>query len=406
MSKTIIDKNKINEVLTRGVENIYPNREALEKVLLSGKKIRIYCGFDPSAPSLHIGNAIQINKLAQFQALGHEIIFLIGDFTGMIGDPTDKTAARKKLTRKEVLANSKNYKKQASAFLKFSGGNSAQVKYNSKWHDKMTFKDLIEVSSNFTVQQMIQRDMFQERIKEEKPIYLHEFLYPLAQGYDSVSMDVDLEIGGNDQTFNMLAGRDLMKAIKGKEKFVLTSKLLVDESGKKMGKTEGNIVNLDVDNKNMYGQIMAWPDGVIANGFELCTNLAVDEVVKIREELKADQTNPRDLKMKLAFEIVKIFHGEKKAKEAEEFFVKTVQKKEAPDEIKNYELKITNWKLVDLLVEIKLAVSKGEARRLIEQGGIRVGGEVIKDINKEVEITGDGVLIQRGKRQFVRVIKN
>lgn len=403
--KIIIDKNKINELLTRGVEKIYPNREALENVLLSEKRIRLYCGFDPSAPSLHIGNAIQINKLAQFQALGHEVIFLIGDFTGMIGDPTDKTAARRKLSRQEVLKNSKDFKKQAAAYLKFSGVNAAKVVYNSKWHDKLAFKDLIELASNFTAQQMFARDMFQERIKEERPIYLHEFLYPLAQGYDSVVMDVDLEVGGNDQMFNMMAGRDLMKAIKGKEKFVLTTKLLVDPTGKKMGKTEGNIVDLNTDPINMYGQIMAWPDGLIASGFELCTDISMAEIGEIMKTLKIG-ANPRDLKMKLAYEIVKIYHGEKKAKEAEEYFIKTVQKKETPEEVISKKLEVRSKNIVGLLVDIGLAGSKGEARRLIEQGGIKINGEAVKDINKEVEITVEGVLLQRGKRQFVRVIKN
>jgi len=401
--KIITDKNKIEEVLTRGVENIYPNREALEKVLLSGKKIRLYCGFDPNAPALHIGNAISLMKLGQFQALGHEIIFLIGDFTGMIGDPTDKTAARKKLTRKEVLANAKNYKKQASAYIKFNGANPAEIMYNGKWLDKLSFKDLIEVTSNFTAQQMFARDMFQERIKAEKPIYLHEFLYPVAQAYDSVAMDVDLEVGGNDQTFNMLCGRDLMKAMKNKEKFVLTMKLLVDSSGKKMGKTEGNIVNLDETPENMYGQVMSWSDGVIEAGLELCTNLRLEEIIYMIGQIKKGE-NPRDKKMRLAYEITKINYGEKKAKAAEEFFVKTVQKKEVPEEVVNYNLPIANWKLADLLVEVKLAASKGEVRRLIEQGGIKVDGGAIKDINKEINITEKGVLLQRGKRGFVRVI--
>ncbi|MDD5294375.1 MAG: tyrosine--tRNA ligase, partial [Patescibacteria group bacterium] len=396
MAKVITDRSKIREVLERGVENIYPDKESLEKVLSSGKRIKLYCGFDPSAPSLHIGNAIQLNKLAQFQALGHEVIFLIGDFTGMIGDPTDKAAARKKMTRKEVLANAKNYKKQASAYLSFSGRNKAKIMYNSKWNDKLNFAGLIDLASNFTVQQMIARDMFQDRLKEDKPIYLHEFLYPLAQGYDSVAMDVDLEIGGNDQMFNMLCGRDLMKAIKGKEKFVLTTKLLVDPTGKKMGKTEGNIVNLDENPQDMYGKIMSWPDGVIIPGFELCTKIPMAEVEKIKRELENGKTNPRDFKMKLAYEITKMNWGEKKAEEAQDYFVKTIQKKEAPDEVKSKKLKVKSMNIVDLLVEVELASSKSEARRLIEQGGIKVGEQVISDIGKKIEVTKNGVLIQRG----------
>jgi len=408
MPNIINDKEKIKEVLTRGVENIYPDRETVEKVLTSGKKIRIYCGFDPTATSLHIGNAIQINKLAQLQALGHEIIFLIGDFTGTIGDPTDKTATRKKLTREDVNANSKNYKKQAGVYLKFTGDNPALVLRNSKWLDKISFKDLIEIASNFTVGQMIVRDMFQKRIEEGKPVHLHEFLYPLAQGYDSVAMDVDMEIGGNDQTFNMLCGRDLMKSTMNKEKFVLTTKLLVDDAGKKMGKSEGNIVNLDESPENMYGKIMSWPDGAIINGFEFCTNIPMAEVEKMREELKSGK-NPRDEKMKLAFEITKINHGEKKAEKAQKYFVKTVQKKEVPTDIETIRLPINNYKLIDLLVEVNLANSKGEARRLIEQGGIKIAIDKqelqsIKDVNADVNVTSGSLLIQRGKLKFVRVV--
>lgn len=399
----ITDKARIDEVLSRGVENVYPNREFLAKELASGKRLRIYAGFDPTAPSLHIGNAIQINKLGQLQALGHEIIFLIGDFTATIGDPTDKTATRRKLSREEVVANSKNFKKQAAAYLKFDGDNPAKVMRNSKWLDKISFSDLIELAAHFTVGQMIVRDMFQQRIKEEKPIHLHEFLYPLAQGYDSVAMDVDLELGGNDQTFNMLCGRDLMKSLGMKEKSVLTTKLLVDDTGKKMGKSEGNIVALDEVPENMYGKIMSWPDGAIMNGFELCTNVPLAEIEAMRAELKAG-ANPRDAKMKLAFEVTRINHGEKKAKAAQEHFIKTVQKKELPEDIEVARLPIQNIKLVELLVEVKLAASKSEARRLIEQGGIRVDEKAITDANTDINIVHEGLLLQRGKRQFVRVI--
>ena len=403
MVKIITAKEKINEVLTRGVEKIYPDRGSLEKVLASGKRLRIYCGFDPTAKSLHIGNAIAINKLSQLQSLGHEIIFLIGDFTATIGDPTDKLAARKKLSRAEVLANAKNYKKQASAYLKFIGDNQAKQMYNSKWHDKLTFRDLIEVASNFTVGQLIVRDMFQERMKQDKPIFLHEFLYPLAQGYDSVAMDVDMEVGGNDQTFNMLCGRDLLKATKGKEKFVLTMKLLADDAGKKMGKTEGNVVNLDETPENMYGQVMSWPDGAIVIGMELCTKLPMAEI----ESAKVSMTggaNPRDLKMKLAYAITELVWGEKKAKAAQDYFVRTVQKKEVPTDVKSLKLGVKKLNIIDLLVETKLAVSKGEARRLIEQGGVKIDGEIVRDIKKEVDLSKE-ILVQRGKLQFIKVVQ-
>jgi tyrosyl-tRNA synthetase len=408
MAQVITDKKMVSEILTRGVEKIYPSAQELEKKLLSGDRLRLYCGFDPSAPALHIGNAIAINKLGQFQALGHEVIFLIGDFTGMIGDPTDKKAARKKMTREEVLANAKDYQAQASAYLKFDGDNPAKVLYNSAWNDNLTFKDLIELASNFTVQQMIQRDMFQERLKEEKPIYLHEFFYPLTQGYDSVMMDVDLEVGGNDQLFNMLCGRDLLKAIKDKEKFVLTLKLLSDEGGKKMGKSEGNAVFLNEKPSNTYGQVMSWPDGVIPAAFELCTHVAMSEITKMSKQLHEGKVNPRDLKMKLAYEITKINAGEAAAQTAQDNFIRTIQKKELPEEMAVWEAEKEEYNILDLLAETDLAASKSEARRLVEQGAIKMQSgaslETIEDIKTVIRIDRD-IILQRGKLHFIKVIK-
>jgi len=409
MSQVITDKKQIAELLTRGVEKIYPSYQELEKKLLSGEKIRLYCGYDPTASSLQIGNAVSLNKMAQFQALGHEVIFLIGDFTGLIGDPSDKKSVRQQMTRAEVLANARDYQKQAAAYLKFAGDNPAKLMYNSVWNDKLNFKDLIELASNFTVQQMIQRDMFQERLKEEKPIYLHEFLYPLTQAYDSVAMDVDLEIGGNDQMFNMMCGRDLLKTLKNKEKFVLTVKLLADENGKKMGKSEGNAIFLNESSNNMYGQAMAWPDGVIIPAFELCTGVSGAEVAAMAHDLQKNKINPRDLKMKLAWEITKINHGVQAADEAQESFIQTIQKKEVPADLVSWTAKKDCYNLIDLLVETKLTDSKSEARRLIEQGAIKIkesAGDfsVIKDIKKEVEIKGE-LIIQRGKFHFVKVVR-
>lgn len=405
MAKVITDPKKVDEVLERGVEKIYPGKKELRELLMSGKRLRLYCGFDPSAPSLHVGNAVLINKLSQFQDLGHEVIFLVGDFTGMIGDPTDKKSVRKKMTRQAVSDNAKLYKQQAGIYLNFSGINPAQIKYNSKWLDRITFKDLIELAANFTVQQMIIRDMFQERMKQDKPIYLHEFLYPLAQAYDSVVLDVDVEVGGNDQMFNMMCGRDLQKAINNKDKSVLTMKLLADDKGNKMGKTEGNAVFLNETPENMYGIIMSWVDGLISVGFELCTKVPMSEVKKIKEDLQAG-VNPRDLKMKLAFEITKLVHGEAKAKKAQEQFINTFQKKETPMELKVIKVKVVeNINVIDLLKQSGLVVSNGEARRLISEKAIKIDGEVINDINKEVKITSDGFVLQRGKKQFKKVVK-
>lgn len=406
MTNVITDEKLIDEVLTRGVENIFPSKEELKKVLMSGKRIRLYCGYDPTAKALHLGNAISVNKLGQFQKLGHEIIFLIGDFTGMIGDPTDKNAARKKLTRDEALENSKNYQKQVSGYLKFDGENPAKVMYNSDWSDKINFKDLIELSSNFTVQQMLQRDMFQQRLKEEKPIYLHEFLYPLAQGYDSVAMDVDLEIGGNDQMFNMLCGRDLQKSINNKEKFVLTMKLLADDTGKKMGKTEGNAVNLDETPENMFGQIMAWSDGLINPGFELCTNLTENVVAEIREKMKDSDNNPRDFKLQLAYEITKINHGEDAARSARDYFIKTFSQKEIPEDIPEVRINKEEIKTTEFMVLAGLATSKSDARRKIEQGGVNLERESsleIEIVDRVLNRDDDGKVMKVGKKDFVRI---
>lgn len=397
------DSKLIAEFLNRGVERIYPSREVLEKALRSGTQLTFYGGFDASAPSLHIGNAIQIAKLAQLQALGHKIIFLIGDFTGMIGDPSEKKSARQQLDRATVTANAKVYKKQASAWLSFSGRNPAVVAANSKIYDKMSVEAFIRLAANFTVQQMMVRDMFQERLKEEKPIYLHEFLYPLVQGYDSVALEVDGEVGGNDQTFNMLAGRDLSKAILGKEKFVIANKLLVDSQGKKMGKTEGNVVSLDASPEDMYGKIMTWPDSVLATAFEICTQLSWEEVKEIQKRLENTSLNPRDFKMRLAREVTSIYHGKKKAALAEEAFVNTFQKGQAPDEIESIKVNAVN--IVDILLELKLASSKGEARRVIEQGGVKIDNKVIKDINQTISLDKDEVVIQKGKREFRKISK-
>jgi tyrosyl-tRNA synthetase len=404
MEKIVTDPEKIDEILDRGVEKIFPDREALKKKLISGEKIRLYCGYDPSAPSLHIGNAATLHKLSQFQKLGHEVIFLVGDFTGMIGDPTDKEAARKKMTREEVLKNAEGYKKQASGYLKFDGENPAKIMHNSEWSDKMTFRDLIEVASNITVQQMIQRDMFKKRMTDQQaPIFLHEFLYPLAQGYDSVAMDVDLEIGGNDQMFNMLVGRDLQKIINNKEKFVMTLKLLADETGKKMGKTEGNAVFLDQAPEDMYGAVMSWTDGVIGIGFEMVTNVSMEEIGEIRKELKDEKNNPRDYKMKLAYEIVKINHGKEAAEKAQENFVKVFQKRGVPDDVASSPAPPEHLLLAELMVREKLAMSKSDARRKIEQGGVIIDGKKVDDHRLELDESHHNKILKVG-REYRRII--
>jgi len=393
-----INSEKIQELLSRGVENIYPNKEFLEKKLNSGEQLTLYTGYDPTAPTLHIGHGITMLKLKQFQELGHKIIMLIGDFTGMIGDPTDKTSTRQKLTKEQVLENCKNYKEQTSAILDFEGENPVEVKYNSEWLGKMNFHDILELSSHFTVPRLLERDMFQERLKDGKTIHLHEFIYPVLQAYDSVVMDVDGEIGGNDQTFNMLAGRDLMKDLKNKEKFVLTLKLLTDSSGKKMGKSEGNMIALADSAEDVFGKVMSWPDEFIFSAFELCTKVDMNEVKEMKKEMEGG-TNPRDLKLKLAFEITKTFLGEESAEKGREHFSTVIQSKDRPDEIP--ELKPTSYDIVTVLIEAGFVNTKSDARRAVEQGGVKVNDEKVEGFDFEVK---NRDVVQKGKRFFIRII--
>ncbi|MFH1286633.1 MAG: tyrosine--tRNA ligase [Candidatus Magasanikbacteria bacterium] len=392
------DAKQIEELLSRGVEAIYPTREFLEKRLKSGEQLTIYTGYDPTGPTLHIGHGITLLKLRQFQQLGHKIIMLIGDFTGMIGDPTDKSSVRQKLTREQVMENCKEYQRQAASVLDFVGENSVELKYNSEWFRKMTFEDVVELASHFTVPRLLERDMFQERLRQEKTVYLHEFLYPIMQGYDSVVMDVDGEVGGNDQTFNMLAGRTLMKDMENKEKFVVAMRLLTDTSGKKMGKTEGNMISLDDSPEEMYGKVMSWTDEAIINGFELCTAMPTDQIDVMNEEMKSG-ANPRDIKMRLASEVVKTFLDEDAAMKGQEHFGSVVQGKEKPSDMREHRAQSQN--LVDVLVEAGLCPSKTDARRTIEQGGVKLNDQKVDSIDATIQ---PGDIVQKGKRGFVRIV--
>lgn len=393
--------NKINEqILNRGVASIYPSSEYLKSRLEKGEKLTIYLGIDPTGPSLHLGHAIPVKKLSEFQKAGHKIILLLGDFTAMIGDPTDKSAARKQLTKKEVLKNLKGYKKQLSKIISFSGKNKAELKFNSKWHSKMRFEEVLSLASQMTVQQMLERDMFKKRMNEGRPVFIHEFMYPLMQAYDSVAMNVDGEIGGNDQTFNMLCGRDMMKSMKGKEKFVITMKLLEDPNGKKMGKTEGNMVTITDTPEDMYGKVMSWTDEMIPSALELCTNVEEEEIEKIKKELSGDNPRFKENKMRLAREVVSVFYGQEKGELAEKGWQKAFSQKEIPDEVEV----ITTRKdelLVDVLVLNKIVSSKSDFRRLIDGGAVVVLGENQKIIEYNQKVV-EGVY-RIGKKRFIKI---
>ncbi len=394
------DSKEIEKVLSRGVESIFPNKDFLISKMIKGERLTFYLGVDPTGKTLHLGHAIPLKKLGQLQKLGHQIIFLIGDFTAMIGDPTDKSATRKKLTREEVLENCKQYQKQASKFISFSGVNKAMLKFNSNWLGKMNFGDVLELASKMTVDQMLKRDMFARRIEENKPIYIHEFMYPLMQGYDSVAMDVDGEVGGNDQTFNMLAGRDLLKTIKNKEKFVIATKLLTDSEGKKMGKTEGNMVSLDQSADEVFGKVMSWNDNLIIPGFEIITDISIEEISSIKQKLDSG-TNPKEIKIRLAKEVVSMIHDVESAERANENFEKAFSKGGVPDDIQT--IKVSNGSILrDILVKEEVVSSNSDWKRLIDGKAISHAdtGEVINDAFIKIE---KNLVLRVGKKRFVKI---
>ncbi len=392
------DPKKIKELLERGVEKVLV-REILEKKLLSGKKLRLYYGIDPTGSEIHLGHGVVLWKLREFQKLGHEVILLIGDFTARIGDPSGRDLARKPLSEKQVKENMKNYKKQAGKILDF---NKVKIKYNSQWLSKLKFEDILELASHFTVQKMLQRDMFQRRLKAEQPISLQEFLYPLMQGYDSVAMNVDLEIAGVDQTFNMLMGRTLQKICNNKDKDILTTKLLIGLDGRKMSKTYENTIPIGIEPNDMYGKVMSMKDELIPDYFELATKIPMEEVKKIQDGLASGKCNPRDLKARLAKEITTMYHGEKVAGKAEQEFNRVFRDKELPTDAPAYEPKQEKMNILDLLYNSGLTKSKAEAKRLVIEGGVKIDSEKQIDWQKQIEIKNE-MTVQAGKRKFIKI---
>jgi tyrosyl-tRNA synthetase len=394
-------EEKIDEILERGVlAEFYPSKKEFKDALMSGKKLKFYMGADPTAKALHLGHAQNLMVLEQFRQIGHEVIFLIGDFTGMIGDPSDKSSARVKQTPAQVQENFKNWKEQTKNILNFDDAeNPVQIKYNSEWLGKLNFAEVLELASNFTVQQMLERDMFVRRMKEEKPIYIHEFMYPLMQGYDSVAMDVDVELCGTDQIFNALAGRTLMQKLKNKDKFVIATKLIADEkSGLLMSKSNGTGVFLGMDGNGLFGAIMSQPDGMLRPLFLGCTRMNMDEI----EELMSLE-NPRDAKIRLAFELVKIYNGEEEAERAKDYFVRTISNKEMPSEVAEVVVSKDEIKLIEFIVLAGLAKSNGEARRKIEQGGVEVDEKKESDWQRMLTKKDNSAVVKVGKFNFAKI---
>ncbi len=398
------DTKKIEEILTRSIDTVYPTKEAMREALQSGKQLSIYVGIDATGDYVHIGHATNYLILERLHKLGHKIIVLVGDFTAMIGDPSDKTAARIKLTREQVLENVKTFKEQIGKILDFDNEeNPIEFKFNSEWLSKLSLEQLADLGSNFTVQQMLERDMFKKRITENKPLYVHEFFYPLMQGYDSVAMGVDVEMGGTDQTFNMLAGRTLVKRYLNREKFVITTTLLVNPATgeKMMSKSLGTGIGLNESSESMFGKTMALPDEGIVQVFLDCTRLTMDEVDKKKQRLENGE-NPRDVKLELAHEIVQMYHGREAADIAQQDWEATFTNAGMPMNLQ--EIKVAaNTLLLDAIVEGGLIESKTEGRRLFEEGAIR-NAETDEKIQDSESVLNSTIVLKIGKKRFVKFV--
>jgi tyrosyl-tRNA synthetase len=397
------------EILKTGAAEIIPEEELKEKIrqsLISNKPLIVKLGLDPTAPDIHLGHTVPLQKMRQFQDLGHQAVIIIGDFTGRIGDPSGRSETRKPLTEEEILRNAETYKQQ---IFKILDPEKTRIEFNATWLAKLTFEDVLKLASKVTVARMLERDDFAKRYAEERPISIHEFFYPLMQGYDSIALDSDVELGGTDQKFNLLMGRNLQKDFGQALQVALTTPILEGLDGvQKMSKSLGNYIGVYESPREMFGKTMSIPDELMIRYFELVTKVEVAEIRKLEKGLADGTVHPRDLKMRLGWEIVRIYHGEKEANQAKEEFIKMFQKKEAPDEMPEVSLtKLgfdlqTEVELVALLVAAKLTSSRGEARRLIDQGGVRINDKKIEDVQAVINFSS-GDIIKVGKRKFARV---
>ncbi|MDD3887871.1 MAG: tyrosine--tRNA ligase [Patescibacteria group bacterium] len=391
-----MDNNKINEILTRGIEDII-EKEHLTKAFES-KKLRIKFGIDPTGPKIHLGRAIPLWKLRDLQELGHQIVLIIGDFTAQIGDPSDKLSKRPFLTEEEIKKNLENYKEQLGKILDLK---KVEYRYNSEWLKDLTFKEIGQLAEIFSIQQMLARRNFKDRFEKKQEISLRECLYPIMQGYDSVQIKSDVEVGGFDQLFNLKAGRLIQKHFNQPEQDILTCKMLLGLDGRKMSTSWGNIITIVDEPNDMFGKIMSMHDELIPDYFLLCTKLPLEEVNKIKQELEQG-ANPRDLKARLAKEIVTLYHSKEQADQAEQEFNQVFKDKGKPTDIPEIEIKEKKLKLIDLILQTKQVQSKSEARRLIEQKAVKINDQVNSNWQEETEIKS-GDIIQIGRRKFVKI---
>lgn len=389
-------------IIMKGVDDLIDEKELREKLIKSekeGKPMIVKLGLDPSAPDIHLGHTVVLRKMKQLQDLGHQIVIIIGDFTGKIGDPTGKSKARKALTTEQVLANAKTYEEQ---IFKVLDKEKTIVRFNSEWLAKLNFEDVIKLAATITVARMLEREDFKKRYEGQMPISVHEFFYPLMQAYDSIALEADIELGGTDQRFNLLMGRSLQREFGMESQIVIMMPLIEGLDGKeKMSKSLGNYIGIDEEAGIMYQKSMEIPDELIIKYYNLVTDVHPDEVNKIESQLKEGSVNPRDIKMNLAREIVTLYHGEESAKEAEERFKSVFQKGQIPEDIQTIQVKEDGFDLIEVLVSNEIVKSKSEVRRLASQGGVKVNGEKVEDLStivKEIEL-----VVQIGKKKFVKI---
>lgn len=396
------------EIIKRGTVEVLPEEELKEKLkqsISTNKPLTIKLGLDPTAPDIHLGHTVVLHKIRQFQELGHEAIIILGDFTARIGDPTGRSETRKPLTKEQVLENARTYEKQ---IFKVLDPSKTKVVFNSKWLDPLTFSEVIELASKTTVARILERDDFEKRYKENLPIGVHEFFYPLMQGYDSVALKSDVELGGTDQKFNLLMGRTLQKEYGQKQQITIMMPIIEGLDGvQKMSKSLGNYIGIDESPREMYGKTMSLPDELMVRYFELVTAVSLEEVKDIEAGLASGNLHPRDIKMRLAREIVSFYHGPKAALSAEEEFKNIFQKHDLPDDIPEYKLPIDILEdglvfIPKLLQSAGLVSSSSDARRQIQQGAVKIDGEKIDDPNSKVELK-DGMIIKVGKRKFIKI---
>ncbi len=392
------------KIIKRGVAEILPETEMMKKLehsINTGQPLRIKLGLDPTAPDIHLGHTVVLRKLKQFQELGHKVIIVIGDFTGRIGDPTGKSETRKQLTEDDVRANAHTYEEQIFRIL---DKNKTQVVFNSSWLAPLSFAEVVKLAARYTVARMLERDDFCKRFKEGRPISIHEFFYPLMQGYDSVALQADIEFGGTDQKFNLLMGRHLQEEYGQPPQVAIMMPILEGLDGiNKMSKSLGNYIGIDEDPGQIYGKAMSIPDELMVRYYELVTDVSLAELDEIRMKLSNGQLHPRDAKMQLAFTLVRMYHGVQAARHAQAEFIRVFQKHDQPEDIPGITLAGDEpiW-LPRLLTQTGLAASNGEARRAIQQGAVKIDGVKIMDVDRQVSLL-DGMIIQNGKRKFRRI---